>query len=378
MSPPLPRHLVLVGGGHAHVEVLRAFAASRPSDLRITLITRQAASPYSGMLPGTVAGHYTRAEAEIDMAPLAQQAHASLLVDEVTSLDVTARLVHRLSGPPVSYDVLSLDIGSTPHSAAVPGADDHTIPVKPIDGFHARLHALHAGILAGRIRRVAMVGGGAGGVELLLALAYRLRDTQVAFTLISASAPLLRGFPAAFRRRAEAALVRRDIAVVAGRRALRVAPAGVTLDDGRRIVADAVLWTTQASPALFLARSGLACDADGFLLVDAMLRTQSDPRIFAAGDMIAFTPRPLPKSGVYAVRAGVTLAHNLRASLDGTKLAPYRPQRRALVILATGPRHAIATGYGITLEGEWVWRWKDRIDRRFMARYQVATEKAGP
>lgn len=379
MSNAGPRHLVLVGAGHAHVEVLRAFGRDRPRDTRIIVITRVAASPYSGMLPGTVAGHYTRDETEIPVAPLAQAAGAEVIVDEVTSLDIQARLVHRKAGPPVAYDRLSLDIGSTPHFGGVPGAAAHAIPVKPIDGFLTRFERLHAEMLAGRIRRLALVGGGAGGVELLLAVAHRLRrdgpERPVALTLISASGRILEGFSPGFRRRIEAALAEHAITVVAGSRAAGVSPDGVTLACGRFVAADAVLWTTQADPAGFLAKAGLDCDANGFVVVDEMLRAKGHPAIFAAGDMIAFMPRALPKAGVYAVRAGPVLAHNLRASLAETKLSPFRPQRRALVILATGPRHAVATGYGFTLAGNWVWRWKDQIDRRFMARFRVDGSK---
>ncbi len=375
MSGSRVRHLVLVGAGHAHVEVLRAFGRDRPRDTRITLITREAASPYSGMLPGTIAGHYTRDETEIAVAPLARFAGADLIVDEVISLDVQARLVHRKAGPPVAFDFLSLDVGSTPNVGDVPGAAEHAIPVKPIDGFLSRFDLLHADALAGRIRRLALVGAGAGGVELLMAVAHRLRrdmpDRPIELTLISGSQNILAGFSAGFRRRIEAALVGQAIAVVEGARALRVAADGVFLAGGGFVAADAVLWTTQASPARFLAAAGLACDQHGFLLVDEMLRAEGQAGIFAAGDMIAFAPHALPKAGVYAVRAGPVLARNLRGSLNGTGLAPFRPQRRALVILATGARHAVATGYGFTLAGDWVWRWKDWIDRRFMARFRL-------
>lgn len=374
MTETSPRHLVLVGAGHAHLEVLRDFGRQPPPDTRITVITREAASCYSGMLPGTIAGHYLRADTEIPVAPLARSAGATLFVDEVTALDVTARLVRRRAGPPVAYDLLSLDIGSTPTGADVPGVAAHALAVKPIDSFHARFDDVFAAILAARCPRLAVVGGGAGGVELLLAVAHRFqRDAPgrpVELTLISASAPILGGFSTGFRQRVKAALAAYAITIVAGSRAVGVSSKGVRLDDGRFVAADAVLWTTEASAAGFLADAGLDCDAAGFLRVDETLRALSHPQIFAAGDIIAFTPRTLPKAGVYAVRAGRVLAQNLRASLAGTRLSAFRPQRRALVILATGARHAVATGYGITLQGDWVWRWKDRIDRRFIARYQ--------
>ena len=372
MSDPGPRHLVLVGAGHAHVEVLRLLGRAKPKNTRLTLITREAASPYSGMLPGAIAGHYRRDETQIDVAPLARFAEAALVLDEVTALDPVRKLVRLGAGPPIAYDLLSLDIGSRPNVLEVPGAREHAIPVKPIDRFVARFDRLHAEAVGGCVKRIVLVGGGAGGVELLLAVAQRLRRDApgAVFTLVSASADILPGFSEAFRRRVSVALAAYGVEVRTGARVVEVTKSAVLLDGGAVIAADAVLWTTQASPSDFLARSGLPCDAKGFLRVDAMLRALGREDIFAAGDMIAFTPRAIPKSGVYAVRAGPVLAHNLMARLNDTKLRPFCPQRRSLVILATGGRHAVATGYGITLAGDWVWRWKDRIDRRFMARFR--------
>jgi selenide,water dikinase len=372
MSDARIRHLVLVGAGHAHVEVLRAFGRIRPKNVRLTVITREAASPYSGMLPGAIAGHYRRDETEIDVAVLARFAGAELVLDEVVALDPVERLVHRADGPALPYDLLSLDIGSRPNVMGVAGAPEHAIPVKPIDRFVSRFDRLHAEAKAGLVRRIVLVGGGAGGVELLLAVAYRMGCDApgVAFTLISGSAVILPGFSSAFRRRVAAALAASGVEVCTGARVVEVREASVVLASGTVIPADAVLWTTQASAAGFLAQSGLACDADGFLLVDDRLCAVGRDDIFAAGDMISFSRGPIPKSGVYAVRAGPVLANNLIATLNATALRRFYPQRRSLAILATGDRHAVATGYGITVAGRWVWRWKDRIDRRFMARFR--------
>lgn len=368
------RHVVLVGMGHAHVEVLRAFSQHRHQNICLTVITREAASPYSGMLPGTVAGHYTRADAEIAVAPLARSAGAAFVLDEVVALDPQNRQVHRAAGAPIAYDLISIDIGSRPHSLGIEGVSKHAIPVKPIDRFLARFESLRADVIAGRVRRIVLVGGGAGGVELVLAVSHRLRGElqgrALEITLVSASNRILPGFPDAFRARVEACVLSAGINLISGARVVAVTANEVRFEDGGMIEADAVLWTTQASPAKFLSASGLACDANGFLLVDEMLRAVGQDSIFAAGDMIAFGPRPIPKSGVYAVRAGPVLAYNLRAQLDHRALTPFRPQRHALAILATGGKHAVATWYGITVSGKWVWRWKDSIDRRFMARFR--------
>ncbi len=385
---PVVKDVVLVGAGHAHVQVLRRFGMRPLPGVRLTLISRELHTPYSGMLPGLIAGHYGFDDAHIDTAPLARSAGARLYGDEVTGLDLARRLVLCRQRPPVPYDILSLDIGSRPNTGAVPGAAEHAIPVKPIDGFLARFEALRARALAGQSRRVLVVGGGAGGVELLLALEHRLRGDLAAtggdaatldFALVAGETGLLPRFPGALRDRFVAVFARRGIALHQGARVAAVEPGAVVLDGGRgRIAADEILWTTEASPAGWLAETGLALDAQGFVRVDATLRALGRDDVFAAGDTIAFDPRPIPRSGVYAVRAGPVLADNIRAALTGRRLRPYRPQRDALYIVSTGGKHAIATRNGLTVAGGWVWRWKDWIDRRFMRRFNDPPAMAAP
>jgi selenide,water dikinase len=372
---PVVKDVVLVGAGHAHVAVLRNFGMKPLPGVRLTLITREVDTPYSGMLPGHIAGHYSADDIHIDTGPLSRFAGARLYQDEVVGLDVAGRRVICRDRPPVPYDIVSLDIGSRPNTADIPGAAEHALPVKPIDGFLPRFAALRARVLAGTSRHVLLVGAGAGGVELLLATEHRLRrevadPAALRFTLVAGSGGVLPGFPAALRARFSAVLAARGIAVEAGARVAAVEAGAIILSDGRRIAADEILWTTQAAPAAWLAETGLALDARGFLRVDAMLRATGREDVFAAGDTIAFDPAPIPRSGVYAVRAGPVLADNIRTTLTGSTLRPYRPQRDALYLISTGGPHAVGTRNGLVLGGRWVWRWKDWIDRRFMQRFR--------
>ena len=340
------------------------------------------------MLPGLIAGHYGVDDAHIDTGPLARFAGARLYQDEVIDLDLAGRRVICRDRPPVPYDLLSLNIGSTPNTADVPGASEHAIPVKPIDGFLRRFEALVARVLARRGRtRLVLVGAGAGGVELLLAVAHRLRRDVaragfdiggLSFVLVSDAAEILPSFPAAFRRRFEAVLAGRGIAIARGAAVIGVEAGRLVLDGRLPIEADEILWTTQAAPARWLAKAGLPLDPRGFLRVDATLRAAGHDDVFAAGDTIAFAPRALPKSGVYAVRAGPVLADNIRRLLTGRPLRPFRPQREALYLVSIGERHAIGTRNGIVVEGDWVWRWKDWIDRRFMRKFNELPEMAPP
>jgi selenide,water dikinase len=336
------------------------------------------------MLPGLIAGHYGFDDAHIDAGPLARFAGARLYQDEAVDLDLAGRYVICRRRPPIPYDLLSLNIGSTPNTADVPGASEHAIPVKPIDGFLRRFEALQARVLARRGRTaVALVGAGAGGVELLLAVEHRLRQavartgfdaSGLSFVLVSDVPDILPSFPAAFRARFHAILAARGIAVITGAPVTRVEAGRLMLAGYGPLAADEILWTTQAAPARWLAKAGLPLDARGFLRVDQTLRVVGRDDVFAAGDTIAFSGRELPKSGVYAVRAGPALAENIRRTLTGRSLRRFRPQREALYLISTGGRHAVGTRNGLVVEGDWVWRWKDWIDRRFMRKFNELPE----
>ncbi len=378
---PVVKDVLLVGAGHAHVAVLKAFGMRPIEGVRLTLLTREVETPYSGMLPGVVAGHYAPDEALIDAGRLVRFAGGRIYQDEAVGIDLAARQVLCRSRPPVPFDVLSLDVGSRPNTVDVPGAAEHAIPVKPIDGFLRRFDDMLQRVRAGRSRRVVAVGGGAGGVELLLSVEARLQreappGAALDVTLVTGAPDVLMTFPPAFRARFRAILAERGISVRTGRRVARVEPDAVVLaGSGERLPADEVLWTTEAAPAAWLAETGLPLEA-GFLRVDAML--QAAPAVFAAGDMIAFQPGAIPRSGVYAVRAGPVLAHNIRASLTGRRLRRYRPQAAALAIVSDGRRRAVLTRSGVTLEGAWAWRLKDWIDRRWMATYNDLPAMPGP
>jgi selenide,water dikinase len=384
MTPPM-KDVVLVGAGHAHVIALRSFGVQPMNGVRLTLIGREAHTPYSGMLPGLIAGHYGFADAHIDTGPLVRFAGAQVYYDEVVGLDPVNRRVICRGGALVPYDLLSIDVGSMPNTADAPGAAKHAIPVKPIDGFLQQFEALIARMLARKGRaRVALVGAGAGGVELILSVERRLRreaagagfdPRSVSFVLVGATDDILPSFPEKFRARFRALLAARGIEVVLGASVTSV-EAGRLLRGGEpAVAADEILWTTQAAPARWLADAGLPLDARGFLKVEDTLRVAGRDDLFAAGDVIAFAGRDLPKAGVYAVRAGPVLAENIRRSLAGQALTPFRPQREALYLVSTGERYAIGTRNGFTFAGAWVWRWKDWIDRRFMQRFRKLPER---
>jgi len=348
----------------------------RPAHVRLTVIARDLETPYSGMLPGLLAGHYTHEDAHIDLRPLCQAAGARLYHAEAIGLDLAGQQVLCDRRPPVSFERLSLDIGSRPEMDNVPGAAQHALPVKPVDGFRrgwadveARLRATTAGTL-----RILMVGGGAGGVELCLALQHRLGKVglgdRASFALVTKSAEVLPTHPPAVRRIFARVLAERGVAVTTGRGVDAVRADGVVLDDGTHVASDTTLWVVDAGAPTWLRDAGLALDERGFIKVNQYLQSTSHADVFGAGDVIAFGPRPLAKAGVFAVREGPVLARNLLGPTDGA-LHAYLPQRRFLTLISTGNQHAVGARGALWVRGDWVWRWKDRIDRRWMRMYQA-------
>ncbi len=374
-EPRVTTDLVLIGGGHSHLFVLKQLAMNPVPGLRVTLVTRDLHTPYSGMLPGYVAGHYSYDQTHIDLLPLARFAGARVVHAEVDGVDCAARQVSVRGRPPLDYDLLSINIGSRPLIPAQQAAADQQFAVKPVDRF---IHCWQQ--LEQRLRtsnddlHLAIVGGGAGGVELALSLQHRARQidsgsAHLRISLLTDADRLLPGHNARVRGYLTEILQQRGITVH-----LRHA---VSEFDGRHLhgdftpslAADSVVWVTTASPAAWLRDSGLVLDEAGFIQVNACLQSVSDERVFAAGDIASVTDYPRPKSGVFAVRQGIPLARNLLRQAQGRSLKPFAPQAQFLSLISTGDGNAIASRGRWALRGRWCWWLKDRIDRKFMRRF---------
>lgn len=368
----MDRNLVLVGGGHAHVQVIRAFAERPEPGLRVTLVTDRLLTPYSGMLPGHVAGFYSHADMHIDLERLARVSGMALVRSAANSIDRQSRLVMTDDGMVVPFDFLSLNVGITPDLSGIAGADKHGIAVKPISTFLGRLERLLDDALRpDGPRRIILVGGGAAGIELALALKARLRVIDPAarpfWIAIATSNGLVPTLNGGVQRRARAALARHGVKVLDRFRVVEVNPDGIRAQDGRFVAADAVLVSTAARAPAWIQETGLPTDSNGFVKIEQTLTVHDDPAIFAVGDCATVIDDPMPKAGVFAVRQGTALTENLRRAHRGMPLLPHQPDRNFLTILMTGDGSAIAgRGGWFALEGAWVWRWKDRIDRRFM------------
>lgn len=369
------QRLILLGGGHAHVKVLAELAKRPLPGWEVRLITPYRRQIYSGMLPGWVAGHYGIDDCAIALDALAARAGVELDVTAGTGLEADARELRCANGARLRFDRLSIDTGSGPALGALPGGREHGLPIRPIEGFVAAWPGLVDRIL-GRCARfdLTIVGAGAAGVELAFAIRQRaLRDgwSHLQLNLLGGDLLPLEGFPQAARRRAQALLLERGIRWLGGDRVAAVAADHLRLQSGALVPADAALLVTGAGAPSWLAQSGLRTDERGFVSVGPTLQSISHPMISAAGDVAAYAEKR-PKSGVYAVRAGPVLADNLRALCEGSDPRIWTPQRCALYLIGTGDRHAIGSWGPWAFSGAWAWRWKDRIDRRFIRRFAAA------
>ncbi len=376
---PVLRDIVLIGGGHSHVGVLKRFAMNPVPGVRLTLICRDTHTPYSGMLPGYVAGHYSYDEVHIDLSRLAEFAGARFYRDEAIGIDRDNKRVLCRNRPDVPYDLLSINIGSSPRVNEVDGASEHAVPVKPITGFNNRWLALlsrienHEGPLT-----ISVVGAGAGGVELLLAMQFRLSrelkqrgkdPDQLHFHLFDAADQILPTHNDKVRAVFEKTLAERGVKVHLGSPVHKVQDGLLMTEAGESLQTDEVLWVTRAGGPEWLKDTGLALDDGLFIRVRDTLQAENDDSIFAAGDIANVLNHPREKAGVFAVRQGPPLADNLKRVALGKAAKDFHPQKNWLALISTGDKYAIASRGNFEIDGAAVWRWKDWIDRRFMKKF---------
>ena len=362
------KHLVLVGGGHSHLAVLKSFGDAPAEGVRLTLLSPNRHTFYSGMIPGLIAGHYRPEDCRIDLRPLAARAGGRFIEDSAVGVDLARREAITAGGRRLAYDLLSLDIGST--VGGPEGASGHALRVRPVEGFLADWECLREAARRSEVRRIAVVGGGAGGIEVLLAMQHGLAGAAVEFALFNDTL-ILPGHSAGVRRRIGRILGARGVTVRAGRRVMAAREGGLELEGGEGFDAQATVWATGAGAPSWIAQSGLAADSRGFVAVSGTLQSPLHPEVFAAGDCATIIGDSRPKSGVIAVRQGPILAGNLRLVLAGASPEPFRAPARALALISCGDRYAVASWASLALEGAWVWRCKDRIDRRFVQRYRL-------
>ncbi len=405
----MPQNLVLIGGGHSHAIVLKMFGMKPLLGVRLTLISDVLYAPYSGMLPGHVAGFYGYDECHIDLRSLAEFAQCQIFVDRAIAIDFSKNCVICQNRPPVNFDLLSIDIGSTPATLSVPGAAEYAIAAKPVPEFLANWNQLinQRQNYPEKPLRIAIVGGGAGGVELALNMQSRLQKKGfgsgfcngfngwilkeirkfkqgggLEIHLFHSGAELMPGHNKWVRRRLKEILINRNIKVhlmekvstiekletidIEDNQECPMPNSQICCESGLKIECDRIFWVTQASAAHWIGESGLATDSNGFIQVNDCLQSVSHPNVFAAGDISAMVNHPRPKAGVFAVRQGKPLFENLQQFSLAKPLKPFVPQSQYLALIGTGNKSAIASRGNFMWESALLWYWKDWIDRKFM------------
>jgi len=363
----MPRKLVLVGGGHAHVEVIRRYGEAPISETELTVVDRNPFPVYSGMVPGFVAGQYKQAELEIDLRALCEKSGVDFEEGNVTHIERDSLTLD--SGQSIPFDVASIDIGSTVSGTDCPGVLEFALASRPIATLVAEVDKLLESIDG--TAPIHVVGGGAGGVELAFCLEARLRKVQAGqtqVTLVTSDSGVLSSNPPAVRSRVEKALERRGIAVLRDAQVSAVARDSLTTSNGQNHRTGATLWVTGPASHDLGRTSALPTDKRGFIRIERTFQVTGYGNLFAVGDCASLAG--MKKAGVFAVRAGPILDGNLRALLQGMPLREYRPQDDFLSLLNLGDGTAIGSKWGVALEGRAMMWLKNRIDRSFMENYR--------
>ena len=376
-EPPILADLVFLGGGHAQIAAIKSFAMNPVPGLRLTIVTANIRTPYSGMLPAYVEGVWDDDDLHIDLAHLAQFSGARLIVAPCTGIDADGHKLLFDDRPPLHFDILSINIGGQPDLGAIEGAADHVIPVKPIAEFQKAFDDLLA---AGLPKRLAVIGGGAAGCELALALNKRWRDHGASpeMTLYSRSTRLMPQMAPRASHLMFAALLDSGIKIQLGRAIEKIHAGQIRFGDSTSETFDACFLVSAVRPPRWLSTTSLALDDSGFIAVHPTLQSKSHANIFAAGDVATISGSPRPRAGVFAVRAGPVLAKNLRKYLHGHALKRWSAQRRYLAIIGTADNGAIASWGQFGVKADGLLALKYWIDRRFMAKYQQLSMPTPP
>ncbi len=364
IAAPITHDIVLVGGGHTHALLLRRWAMDPLPGVRLTLISRDVLTPYSGMLPGFIAGHYTFEDVHIDLFRLCAWADVRFIKAEMTGIDLSSKTLQLSGRPDVGYDILSLDTGSTP-TLSVPGAAEHATPVKPVSSFIERWRSVENRKPA----NLGVVGAGAGGFELVSAMAHRMKHEPINLHWFLRGDTPMSDRPGKVGERALQSADEAGINIHTGFDVKQVEEGCLHAVDGRTQEFADLLWCTAASAPAWPGSAGLDTDSRGFVAIAATLQSTSHPDVFATGDIGTQIDTPSAKAGVYAVRQAPVLFHNLRALVTNNALKAYVPQKDFLSLVSTGGRYAIGSRSGVTFSGAWVWRWKHSIDQAFMDKF---------
>lgn len=373
------KHLVFVGGGHAHLTALLNMGQYIQRGHRVTVIGPSAYHYYSGMGPGMLSAIYRPQEVRFHIKKLVEDRGGEFREDRVIRIDPHGRNLNLQSGQGLPYDVVSFNTGSeVPRDLLSGETPENLFPVKPV--IHLlRAHRAIRSALKDRKLRFVIAGGGAAGVEVAANLWRLVRDSRgEGHIILIAGRKLLGGTPDRVGKIARDSLTERGIEIIEGNRATQFRKESITLADGKILPYDFAFMAMGIRPSSLFDQSGLPTGKDGGLLVNVHLQSVEHPEIFGGGDCIAFAERPLLKVGVYAVRENPLLLQNLMAALEGKAMQVFDPQKEFMLILNLGNGRGLLWRKNFVWEGRLAFLLKDYIDRKFMKKFQVSGEREEP
>jgi selenide,water dikinase len=355
--------LIMIGAGHSNLVAIGELLPRASKTFRVILVSDVSLAPYSGMLPGFLAGFYKEEEILFDLEKLRNHYGFELIIDAAVEVNSAQNCIRLSSGSVLTYDCLSINTGIWPTPLLTDKeSEERIIYAKPLSHLIPKCKQF----LNTKARlQIAVVGAGSAGIEVASALAIRVKGKV---TLFSNTETILPELSVRVREKILSQLTLLEIKIESNAKVISYLDNKITLEDGRHYACDFAFVTTGARPHKI--KGDLTCDTNGYLQTSKALLVNNTKNVFAAGDCITFDQNPLPKAGVFAVRQGEVLAYNLLAFLNQSPLKDYIPQKSFLKILMIGPHLGLATKGPFHYMGSLAWKLKEHLDRKFMNKYQ--------
>jgi NADH dehydrogenase FAD-containing subunit len=366
------KHLVLIGGGHAHMLTLANLHSFIEKGYRVSVIGPSDYHFYSGMGPGMLGKTYQPGDIRFATKHVVKKQGGAFIREKAVRVEPKEKKVVLNSGDAISYDVVSFNAGSYVPQLNLPEDAKDVYPAKPIE----KLMEAQARILeltADKKITIGILGGGPSSAEIAGNIWQLTRGAKSVMPVIKifTGNRFMSRFPENVRSKVQQSLIKRGIEIKTNGYVQSVEPGRITLESGQSQALDFIFLAMGVKPNLIFRNSGLPTGPDGGLLVNEYLQSIEYPEMFGGGDCIYFQPQPLDKVGVYAVRQNPILFHNLMAALEGTSLQPFDPGGDYLLIFNLGGGIGVLQKRWLLMGGKVAFMIKDYIDRKFMKKFQA-------
>ena len=362
---PINNDLVLIGGGHSHIMLIMELSKKPIRGNRITLISNEIDTPYSGMIPGFIEGIYNWRETHIDLYKLCFKLDIRFIHSEVLEISAINKEIVLKNRPKIKFDVLSINTGIQSNNKTIKGALKYCIPVKPIsklsNNFLTEIE---------KNNNIAFIGGGPASVELALGLQKRFKNNKsnLKISIITGKNGLLSSFPPKTKKVAKQTLQKSQINVIEKVEVIEVQKDKLILSNKTKLKIDKSVLSTNAMPPEWIKKSDLFLNSNNFIIVNDKFQTNYN-YVFAAGDIVDFNNQNLGKSGVFAVKSGKPLARSIRKFIQKEVAVPYKFNKSYLSIIGLANGLAIATKYNFTFTSRFCFLLKKFIDQKFVKKF---------